>query len=241
MDRKLFAPSILGADPLSVGAAVDSLNGNFDWLHVDVMDGRFVPNVSFGAGMVGALRKKYPEAFLDVHLMVEEEDVLLPGFVAAGASQISIHAETAPQLLHSRLSRIRGAGIKAGVALAPPTLVERLKFVLSVVDTVLVMSVTPGFGGQRFIEETLEKTRDLLRLREAEGYGYRIEMDGGIDLENAVRAAAAGCDVFVMGSAVFGAPNPAEYLSEAKNLVEKRLKKQKGGFSGCPLPIETKP
>jgi ribulose-phosphate 3-epimerase len=206
-----------------MGAAVDSLEGNFDWLHIDVMDGHFVPNISFGSAVVRALRKRYPNAFLDVHLMVDEVDVILPTVIAAGASQISIHPEVAPQLLHSRLSRIRGAGILAGVAIAPPTLVEQLKFVLSIVDTVMVMSVTPGFGGQRFIEETLEKTRDLLRLREVEGYDYQIQMDGGINLENVTRVAAAGCDVFVMGSAVFGDSNPAGYLSRARNLVEKYL------------------
>ncbi|MDR1376001.1 MAG: ribulose-phosphate 3-epimerase [Synergistaceae bacterium] len=219
----LFAPSVLGADPLNVGAAMDSLGENLNWIHVDVMDGRFVPNVSFGSSMVGALRKKYPQAFLDVHLMVDEVDVLSPAFVTAGASQISIHAETAPQLIHSRLARIRAAGLRAGVAIAPPTLVEQLRFVLPIVDTVVVMSVTPGFGGQSFIEETLEKTRDLVRLREVEAYGYRIQMDGGINLGNVERAASAGCDVFVMGSALFGAPDPGGYLAKARVLVEKRL------------------
>ncbi|GHS86431.1 ribulose-phosphate 3-epimerase [Synergistales bacterium] len=218
IDKKfILAPSILGANPLSVGSAIDSLEGNWDWLHLDIMDGHFVRNLSFGAAMVGALREKYRFAFLDVHLMIDELDYFLPVFANAGASQISIHAEVEPQFLHSRLSWITAKGIKAGVAIAPATTVESLRYVLPLVDVALVMSVTPGFGGQRLIESSFEKTRLLSRLRSEEGHRYLIQMDGGIKLENARTAAEAGCEVFVMGSAVFDSPKPADYLIGIRN------------------------
>lgn len=216
----LFAPSVLGADPLNVEAAIDSLAGKFDWLHLDVMDGNFVRNISFGPAMAGALRKKYKEAFLDVHLMLGNLEVFIPAFIASGASQITIHAEVEPQLLYSRLTQIRQAGVKAGVVLAPATPLEQLRFVLPVVDIVLVMSVTPGFGGQSMIEGTLDKVRDLVSLRAVENYSYLIEIDGGIKLENVGRVAAAGCDVVVMGSALFDSPEPARYLDESRNAVK---------------------
>lgn len=217
----LLAPSILGADPLELGAAVDSLAGKYDWLHLDIMDGHFVQNISYGPGVVRALRKKYDDAFLDVHLMLDRLDVLLPAFVEAGASQISIHAEVESQLLHSRLSWIRRSGLKAGVAVAPATPVELLRPVLDLVDVVMVMSVTPGFGGQELIEGSLEKARDLVRFRAVEHYGYLIQMDGGIKLENAARIASAGCDAFVMGSAVFGSPDPAGYLEQVRSELQR--------------------
>jgi ribulose-phosphate 3-epimerase len=219
----LLAPSILGADPLNISAAVDSILGHFDWLHVDVMDGHFVRNMSFGPTIVKALREKYPNVFLDVHLMLDELDVLMPVFAKSGASQITIHAEVEPQLLHSRLSSIRNAGIKAGVALAPITSVEHVRLALPIVDVVLLLSVTPGFGGQSMIENTLEKARDLARFRAAEGHEYLIEIDGGLNLDNVTRATAAGCDVLVMGSAVFGDPNPSGYLKKTKNCLKEAI------------------
>ena len=219
----LLAPSILGADPLNVGAAVDSILGHFDWLHVDVMDGHFVRNMSFSPAIVKALREKYNDVFLDVHLMLDELNVLMPVFVNSGASQVTIHAEVEPQLLHSRLCSIKEAGVKVGIALAPLTPVEHVRVALPIVDVVLLLSVTPGFGGQSLIEETLEKARDLTRLRAADDYKYLIEIDGGVNLDNVARVAAAGCDVVVMGSAVFGCSDPADYLKKAKNCLKEAL------------------
>jgi ribulose-phosphate 3-epimerase len=172
--------------------------------------------------MARALRGKYPDVFLDAHLMVSNPVAFLSAFIEAGVSQITIHAEAEPQLLHNRLSRIRDAGLAAGVALAPPTPVSLLRFVLPLVDVVMVMSVTPGFGGQGLIEETLEKTRDLARLRAVEGYDYRIQMDGGINLENVARVADAGCDVFVVGSALFGSADPDRTLQEMRQRMRQR-------------------
>jgi len=216
----LLAPSILSADPLSIGDEVDSILDCFDWLHVDVMDGHFVRNMSFGPAIVKALRGKYPALFLDVHLMLDELDVLMPAFVNSGASQVTIHVEVEPQLLYSRLSSIKEAGLKAGLAVAPLTPVEYAGLALPLVDVVLLLSVTPGFGGQSLIEDTLEKARDLARIRAAKGYDYLIEIDGGVNLDNVTRAAAAGCDVVVMGNAVFGSSSPVDYLKKARNCLK---------------------
>lgn len=221
--KVLFAPSVLGADPLNIGAAVDSLRGHHDWLHLDIMDGHFVRNLSFGPAMARALRRRYPDAFIDAHLMVDRLDVLLPLFVDAEVSLITIHAETEPQLLHAALSSIRRAGLRAGVALGPASGVERVRPVLDIADLVLVMSVTPGFGGQSLIESTLERTRDLVRIRAAEGYRYLIQMDGGINAENVGRVALAGCDVVVAGSAVFDSPDPGACLDTMRVKVKEAL------------------
>ncbi|MCR5347003.1 MAG: ribulose-phosphate 3-epimerase [Fretibacterium sp.] len=223
MSRRKFliAPSVLGADPLALAEAVESLKGRHDWLHLDIMDGHFVRNLSFGPAVARAMRRRWPEAFIDVHLMVDRLDVVLPLFLNSGASLITIHAETEPQLLHAALGSIRAAGLQAGVAIGPATPVEMIRPVLDCVDLVLVMSVTPGFGGQSLIESTLERTRQLAQLRAAtRGYSYLIEMDGGINLDNAPRIALAGCDVAVAGSSVFSSPDPAAYLDKMKSEVK---------------------
>lgn len=215
----LIAPSLLGADPLDIAGAVDSLQGNYDWLHLDIMDGHFVRNLSFGPEFARSLRKRYPDAFIDTHLMIDRLETILPLFMTSGSSSITIHAETEPHLLHASLSMIKSAGLKAGVALCPPTQTSSIKAVLELADLVLVMSVTPGFGGQTFIDGMLDKVRELVSLREVHGYNYLIEIDGGINGETIHKAVNAGCDVIVMGSAVFAQKEPGKWLSDIKEAV----------------------
>ena len=216
----LIAPSLLGADTLNIADSIDSLESNYDWLHLDIMDGHFVRNLSFGPEFARALRKRYPDAFIDAHLMIDELTVILPLFMNAGVSLITIHAETEPHLLHASLSMIKSAGLKAGIALCPPTPIANVKSVLELADLVLVMSVTPGFGGQRFIESSLEKVRELVSLRAVHNYDYVIEIDGGINEKNIARAVNAGCDVIVMGSAVFAQEKPGKWLADIKEAVK---------------------
>ena len=164
-ERKIYlSPSILGADPLRIYDAVISMENNFDWLHLDIMDGHFVRNLSFGADIASRLRKEFPDMFLDVHLMIDELKIILPLFLKSGASLITIHAETEPQLLHASLNMIKNAGIKSGVAVCPSTPLNNIMNVLDVADLVLIMSVTPGFGGQKFIERSLEKVKELVSI-----------------------------------------------------------------------------
>lgn len=216
----LLAPSLLAADLMNVEQSISSLGGQHDWLHVDVMDGCFVPNITFGPAFVRGLRKRYPEETLDVHLMVEHPDHLLDDFLGAGADILTVHVE-ADRHVHRTLSRIRESGAKAGLSLNPGTSVELLRPLLPFVDLILVMSVNPGFGGQKFIETVMEKTTALCRWRSAGHFSYLVEMDGGIGRENAADVVRGGCDVLVMGSAVFGAPNPADMLKAVRSdLVE---------------------
>lgn len=224
MRKVLIAPSLLGADPLNLSGSIESLGGNYDWLHLDIMDGHFVRNLSFGPEFSSALRKKYPDAFIDTHLMIDRLEVILPLFMRAGSSLITIHAETEPHLLHASLCEIKNAGLKAGIALCPPTPVNSIKSVLELADLVLVMSVTPGFGGQKLIEGTLEKVRELASLREVYKHNYLIEIDGGINENNINNAVLAGCDVIVAGSSVFRNNNPASWLAGVKKGIEEALK-----------------
>lgn len=224
MREIFFAPSLLGADPLNISGSIDSLGNNFDWLHLDIMDGHFVRNLSFGPAFSQALRKKYPDSFIDAHLMTNNLETILPLFIESGASSITVHAETEPHLLHAVISTIRNAGIKAGIALCPPTSVRQIESILDIADLVLVMSVTPGFGGQKFIESSLEKVRELASIREVHKYNYKIEIDGGINENNIVRVVLAGCDVIVMGSAVFREVNPASWLADLRVKIKEALK-----------------
>ena len=220
MKSVLIAPSILGANPISIATDIDSLNSEYDWLHLDVMDGHFVPNISYGVSMLKALRKQYKEAFLDVHLMIERPEILLEGFIEAGASLVSFHAESTPHL-HRVVQQLHNSGIKSGISITPSTPVEALRPMLPFIDLVLVMSVNPGYGGQEFLEFTVDKLHKLACWRESEGLDFLIEIDGGVSIHNAQKLASFGCDVLVMGSAVFRENSPAQYIRDVKSLIQR--------------------
>jgi ribulose-phosphate 3-epimerase len=212
-----LAPSILSADFANLGRDIAAAErGGADLIHVDVMDGHFVPNITIGPPVVRAV-KRVAKVPLDVHLMIEDPDRYLDEFAEAGAAMLSVHVEVLPHL-HRTITAIKALGAKAGVVLNPSTPVVELEEVAAMVDFVLVMSVNPGFGGQSFIERSVEKIRAVRTLLQKAGNPAPIEVDGGIDLDTVARVVEAGAEILVAGNAIFGGGHPeaaARTLKEA--------------------------
>lgn len=221
--KHLVAPSILAANFANLERDMKLLDeSQADWIHVDIMDGRFVPNISFGFPVLKAI-KPLTKKVIDVHLMIEQPEQYIEQFAAAGADIITVHYE-ATNHLHRALQQIKETGAKAGVALNPHTPVHLLFDVLEDIDLVCLMSVNPGYGGQKFIYRTIQKIKTLKEEIITRNLTTKIEIDGGVGLQNAEVLLQAGADVLVAGSAVFKAPDPAEAISRLKNIgAEKSL------------------
>ena len=214
-----IAPSILAADFACLGDEVSTvLEAGADIIHFDVMDNHYVPNLSIGPLVLESLRQHGVSAPVDVHLMVKPVDRLIGDFLAAGADYISIHPE-ATEHPHRSLGLIREGGAKAGLVFNPGTSLTHLEQVIDLVDLVLIMSVNPGFGGQAFIESSLDKVRAVRKLIDQSRRSIRLEIDGGIKPDNIASAARAGADTFVAGSAIFGTPDYADTISSMRNAL----------------------
>ncbi|MGV3539697.1 MAG: ribulose-phosphate 3-epimerase [Rufibacter sp.] len=213
----LIAPSVLAADFGHLASDVQMLNtSSADWIHVDIMDGRFVPNISFGFPVMQAIQKVAQKP-MDVHLMIEQPELYIEQFRAAGAEYISVHYEACTHL-HRTLQQIKATGAKAGVALNPHTPVQVLSEIIQDLDLVILMSVNPGFGGQKFIQNTYRKTEQLKTLITQSRSECLIEIDGGVNQDNAPALLNAGADVLVAGSFVFSSANPTQTIQDLKDI-----------------------
>ena len=217
----IIAPSILSANFAKLGEEVDSvIAGGADWIHFDVMDNHYVPNLTIGPMVCAALKSHGVNSPIDVHLMVKPVDRLIDEFAVAGADIITFHPE-ASEHIDRNLQQIRDAGCKAGLVLNPATSLTHLTHVMDKLDVVLLMSVNPGFGGQSFIRSTLDKIKNLRELIDNSEYEIRLEVDGGVKLDNIAEIANAGADTFVAGSAIFSQPNYMEIIGKLRATINK--------------------
>jgi ribulose-phosphate 3-epimerase len=211
----IIAPSILSADFLNLGRDIEMVNtSEADWFHLDVMDGRFVPNISYGLPVISAMKRAAKKPF-DVHLMIVEPEKYFEEFKKAGADILTVHYEASTHL-HRSIQAIKALGMKAGVSLNPHTSVNVLEDVIADLDLVLIMSVNPGFGGQKFIQQSLKKVSKLKDMIKATGSNALIEVDGGVTLDNAGDLIAAGADALVAGNTVFSSADPADTIRKLK-------------------------